>query len=242
VPSEPFDPRTSTRTFRIAISDIAPSLFPRLMARVRSEAPGVMIDWAAESPQTLLAVAEEQMDLAFVASALTLPEGLAHEEGGDIEWATFVRADHPAIESWGPAAWRKWPHVIVQVGNALQSPVTTASDDAARERPIATRVLNFSAVAPLLARTDLIATLPMVVMHEALERYGLRAVPPPFAIAPMPHRFVWSRRLGNDAAIRWLRGLVTACFAEVLAECRHTMNASVRAGRRSPKGGGRRRG
>lgn len=147
MPSEPFDPRTSTRTFRIAISDIAPSLFPRLMARVRSEAPGVVIDWAAESPQTLLAVAEEQMDLAFVASALTLPEGLAHEEGGDIEWATFVRADHPAIESWGPAAWRKWPHVIVQVGNALQSPVTTASD---------------------------------------------------------------------DAAIRWLRGLVTACFAEVL--------------------------
>jgi len=96
-------------------------------------------------------------------------------------------------------------------------------------------VLNFSAVAPLLARTDLLATLPMVVMHEALERYGLRALPPPFAIPPMPHRFVWSGRLGNDAAIRWLRSLITACFAEVLAECGRTMIAARRPARPSAK-------
>lgn len=176
------------------------------------------------------------MDLAFVASALALPEGLAHEEAGDIEWATFARADHPAVESWGPAAWRKWPHVIVQVGNALQSPVTAAADERVRRRPIAARVLNFSAVAPLLARTDLLATLPMVVMHEALERYGLCALLPPFAIAPMPHRFVWSRRIGNDAAIRWLRSLITACFSEVLAECGRTMTGARRPRRRGGQG------
>ena len=223
VPPQPFDPLTSTRTFRIAISDIAPSLFPRLMARIRQEAPAVMIDWAAEGPQTLLAVAEGQVDVAFVASALALPEGLGRQEAGDIRWATFARNDHPAIPSWGAAVWASWPHVVVQVGNSLQSPVVAAAGDAARKRPIAARVLNFSAVAPLLARTDLLATLPVIVMHEALEQYGLRALPPPLPVKAMPHRFVWSQRLSNDPAARWIRGIIIECFAEVLQDCEARM-------------------
>jgi DNA-binding transcriptional LysR family regulator len=224
VPPQPFDPATSTRTFRIAISDIAPSFFPRLMARIRREAPGVVVDWAAEGPQTLLSVAEGQTDVAFVASALALPEGLARQEAGEIAWATFARSDHPAVASWGPAAWARWPHVIVQVGNTLQSPVVAAGD-AARRRPVAARVLNFAAVAPLLARTDLLATLPIVVMHEALERYGLCALPPPFPVRAMPHRFVWSLRLGNDPALHWIRSILARCFAEVLEESEARMLA-----------------
>ena len=129
VPPQPFDPRTSTRTFRIAISDIAPSLFPRLMTRIRREAPSVVMDWAAEGPHTLLAVAEGQVDVAFVASALALPEGIGRQEAGDIQWATFARHDHPAIASWGAAAWGRWPHVLVQVGNSLQSPVVSAAGE-----------------------------------------------------------------------------------------------------------------
>ena len=37
----------------------------------------------------------------------------------------------------------------------------------------AARRLSFSAVAPLLARTDGVATLPAIVMHDALERHAL---------------------------------------------------------------------
>jgi DNA-binding transcriptional LysR family regulator len=217
-PPQPFHAATSTRSFRIAISDIAPSLFPRLMAQASLEAPNITIDWVAESPQTPLAVADGQIDVAFVASALSLPEGVARQEAGDIAWATFMRGDHPARAAWSAAAWARWPHVLVQIGNSLRSPVTAASAGVRDKRHVAARVLNFSAVAPLLARTDCVATLPVIVMHEALERYGLAAVPPPFAIAAMPHRFVWSERLTNDPAVRWLRGLLVEAFAAVLQE------------------------
>jgi DNA-binding transcriptional LysR family regulator len=184
-----------------------------------------MIDWAAEGPQTLLAVAEGQVDVAFVASALPLPEGIARQEAGAISWATFARSNHPAAESWGASAWRNWPHVLVTVGNNLQSPVTASAGEPERKRTVAARVLNFSAVAPLLARTDLLATLPVVVLHEALELYGLCALPPPFPVKAMPHRFVWSQRLGNDPAVRWIRSIVSECFAEVLADCNARMLA-----------------
>jgi DNA-binding transcriptional LysR family regulator len=208
------------------------------MARIRREAPGVMMDWATEGPQTLLAEAEGQVDVAFVASALALPEGLGRHEAGDVQWTTFARRDHPAIGSWGAAAWAKWPHVVVQVGNSLQSPVTAAAGEAARKRPIAARVLNFSAVGPLLARTDLLATLPVIVMHEDLEQHGLTALPPPFPVKAMPHRFVWSQRLSNDPAARWLRAVVAECFAEVLQDCeaRILSQLSTRT-RRTNRGG-----
>ena len=217
VPSEPFDPATSTRTFRVAISDIAPSLFPRVMSRISREAPHAVVDWIAEGPHTLLAVAEEQVDIAFVASALPLPDGVVARDAGEIGWATFLRDAHHAIEKWSAAEWRRWPHLVVRIGNSLTSPVAAAPDAAARERRIAARVLNFGAVAPLLARTDLLATLPVIAMHESIERYGLAALPLPFRVEPMPHRFVWSARLDNDPAIRWIRGIALECFAEVVA-------------------------
>ncbi|HMJ10272.1 MAG TPA: LysR family transcriptional regulator [Polyangiaceae bacterium] len=215
-PPQPFDPPTSTRAFRIATSDLVPALFPRLMAAVGRDAPGVSVDWVPVGQQSLLAVSEGQIDVAFVASDLALPEGLARQDAGNVEWGTFARAGHPAVATWGAAAWARWPHVQVLVDDKVKGPLIAAAQVAARKRHVAARVLNFAAVAPLLAQTDFLATLPHVAMYEALERYDLCALPPPFPVPPMPHRFIWSERLGNDPASRWLRTLVMQCFAEVL--------------------------
>lgn len=215
-PPQAFDPATSRRKFRIAIADVAPSLVPELMSILQRKAPGVMLEWVAEEPQTPLEVADGRVDMAFVASAVVLPEGVDSEEAGELKWMTFARKDHPAIESWGAAAWGRWPHVIAGIGNRLQSPVTGAVGATPSKRTIAARVVNFSAVPLLLARTDLLATLPAIVMDDALERFGLCALPPPIALKPMPHRFIWSTRLANDPAIRWIRTMLTRVFAGVL--------------------------
>lgn len=214
-PPQPFDPASSTRTFRLAISDFVPSLFPRLIARVQREAPGVVLDWVGVEAQTPLAVADGQVDVAFLVSNVTLPEGLQWTETAKVGWATFARKDHPAITSWGAAAWSRWPHVIVQVGNSLESPVHEASTRVARKRKIAVRVLNFSAVAPLLERTHLLATLPSTVMHGALERYGLQALRTPFPIRALSHRFIWSTRCAGDPGNQWIRTILVQCFAEI---------------------------
>lgn len=215
-PPHPFDPATSRRKFRIAIADVAPSLIPELMSTLQREAPGVVLEWVAEEPQTPLQVAEGQVDVAFVASAVDLPPGVAAEEAGELHWMTFARKNHPAIESWGAAAWERWPHVIAGIGNRLQSPVIGAVGGMPGKRTVAARVPNFSAVPPLLAQTDLLATLPAIVMDDALERFGLCALPPPIPLRPFPHRFIWSARLANDPAIRWIRAMLTRVFAGVL--------------------------
>ena len=216
VPPQAFDPATSRRVFRVALPDLTPSLFPLLMARVRREAPGASVEWVTRTRETMLALAEGQTDVALLPSAMPLQDGLEREEVGALKWATFARRDHPAAADWGVSAWARWPHVVVSASDRMESPVTHATGGD-RRRTVGARVPQFSAVAPLLAHTDLLATLPIVVMHEDIERFGLCALPAPIPVAPMPHSLVWGQRLGNDPALRWIRGHLREVFSEVLS-------------------------
>lgn len=96
----------------------------------------------------------------------------------------------------------------------MASPVDQSLDTGTRPREVAARVLNFAAGGPLLARTDLLATLPLV--HESLQRYGLVAPPTAFPMKPFAQRFIWSSRLTNDPANRWIRQILMQCFEQVL--------------------------
>ncbi len=214
-PARAFEPATSDRAFRVAIPDLTLSLSSQLMARVRGEAPGVVLEWVARDAQALAAVAEGQIDIALTQSAVTLPEGVEGEEVGAFKWATFARRGHPATRAWGRGAWSRWPHVAVRIGGAEENPVAAAASGTLRK--VAAWVPHFSAVAPLLARTDLLATLPAVVMVEFLDPFGLVALPTPFPLEPLRHRLVWSRRLAGDPAIGWIRAHVREVLANALA-------------------------
>jgi DNA-binding transcriptional LysR family regulator len=85
-----------------------------------------------------------------------------------------------------------------------------------RERRIAVWVPTFAAVAPVLAQSDLVATLPAVVMQGAVERGEILRLSPPAPIAPMPHRMVWSRKLDADPAVRWIRDRLAAALRAAL--------------------------
>ena len=74
----------------------------------------------------------------------------------------------------------------------LASPVNVAAAAAGLDRTIAGWVPHFSAIAPVLAASDLIATAARVCMTDALRPYGLDSRPVPFPIDPLPHAMLWS--------------------------------------------------
>ena len=152
----PFDPATSTRIFRVAFPDVTMSWFARLATAVYRAGPGVRLEWVVRDDRTPLAVAEGRVDLALFPAAMDLPEGVQAEAAGAFRWATFARTGHPATARWGRAAWRRHGHVVVRVSDGLHSPIESAGPGA-RDRYIAAWVPHFSAVAPLLATTDLLA-------------------------------------------------------------------------------------
>jgi DNA-binding transcriptional LysR family regulator len=214
-PPEPFEAATSTRAFRLAIADFAPTLLPRVISEVRRSAPGVSVEWLAPSVQTMSAIAEGQLDLALVTSSAAVPEGVQRTAAGDLHSVTFARKGHPAIASWGAEAWSRWPHVQVQLGERGKSDVDRAADELGVKRTIGASVPNFSQIPALLAQTDMLATMTPLVMDGAMERYGLRALQAPIPIRPTSFSFVWSFRLANDPGSRWFRTLVMDAYREL---------------------------
>ena len=94
---------------------------------------------------------------------------------------------------------------MVRVGDRLDSPVNAATSAAGLNRIIAGWVPNFSVVAPVLARTDLIATLPKLAMADTTKPWGLASRPVPFALPPIPHVLLWSANRTRDPELAWLR-------------------------------------
>lgn len=216
-PRQAFDPHSSQRIFRIAAPDFAVTLFTSLLARLREEAPGVALEWTGLQEPMLLQLADGQIDAAIAPAQLRLPDGIAREPVGALKWRCFARSGHPAFRKWGPKAWQRWPHIVVRVGDTLMSPVNVAAGAARLERKIAGWVPHFSAIAPVLSATDLLATLPSVALADAARQYRLESRHVPFTIAPLPHALLWNAGRSNDPEIAWLRDrlrpIVTTTFA-----------------------------
>jgi len=97
--------------------------------------------------------------------------------------------------------------------------VTVAASHAGLQRTVAGRVPHFAAIAPVLAATDLLATLPSIAMDNALQPYRLDHRDVPFPIAPLPFAMLWSTGRQADPEIAWfrqrLRPIVTSTFGEL---------------------------
>jgi DNA-binding transcriptional LysR family regulator len=204
-PRHRFEPANSRRVFRLAAPDFALALFTDLLADLQAEAPGVAVEWTGPRETMLLEVAEGQVDIAISPARLRLPAGVAAEDIGALEWRCFASRGHPAFRKWGARAWTRWPHLVVRVGDQLESPVNVAAAAAGLRRRIAGWVPNFSVIAPVLAASDLLATLPAPAMAGTLRPFGLDSRRVPFAIDPIPHVMLWSAARSQDPEIAWLR-------------------------------------
>src|SRR5258708_34874516 len=97
------------------------------------------------------------------------------------------------------------PILAVRVVTSFTVPMMFAASVAGLARTIAGWVPHFSAIAPVLANSDLLATLPVIAMVETMHAYDLESREVPFPIAPLPHVMVWSTTRSRDPAMNWLR-------------------------------------
>lgn len=226
-PPHPFDPATSERTFRIALTDFTPEVLPRVMDCVRKQAPAVAVEWLTPGAQTPLALAEGLVDLVLAATATTMPDGVERHNAGNLKTWTYLRKDHPALAAWGLAEWARWPHVQVALGDRGRTTLDDAMSSGAMARRIGVRVPHFSCVPDLLARSDMLATLPLLLPLAQLDQLNLCRMEPPMPVAPVPLSYFWSFRQTNDPGGRWIRALVMETFGELLSA------AAVTKGRQS---------
>jgi DNA-binding transcriptional LysR family regulator len=201
-----FDPKTTTRTFSLAAPDFVAAALPALVARMAAETPEANVELVPAGRGMLRDLADGRIDL--VVAPPRREEGVRMRPLVSLDWAVFAREGHPAARAWSARAWAQYRHVRVRTSGDAEGPV----DRAARARKLSRKpgpvLPHFLLAPPLLARTDLLLTVPRAVLADVAPRFGLVALPCPVELPPIELSLHWSAQLERDVALTWFREAV----------------------------------
>jgi DNA-binding transcriptional LysR family regulator len=215
-----FDPATSTRTFRLYMSDVGQAVFvPTLVSRLREAAPGIRVVTAGPP----LDVAQQMMKLGTIDLAVGLFSGLHadfHQQLLFLEtYVAIVRKNHPTVgKRISEKQFFAADHVIYTPSSGSHVRVEARIDELCKERGYERRVAlqlgHSTGLADIVSTTDLIACVPRTLSRVLATRQDVRAVDLPFEIDPLEIAQFWHERYQRDEAHHWLRALVYQLFHE----------------------------
>jgi DNA-binding transcriptional LysR family regulator len=205
-----FDPASSTARFSITASDYAQlAVLVPWLAVLRREAPGIRIAIGSVDDGRLMAGFEQgQVDLALISPEGALPDLHAmrlYEE----TYALAMREDHPA--AGGEITLDDFcalDHGLVSLrGEPFVGVVDSALAAIGRERRVSLSASCFLVLVQVLARSDLVATVPARLLDGVS---GLVRRPLPVAVPGFTKLAVWHERSHRDPAHQWLRASLIA--------------------------------
>ena len=212
-----FDPSTSKRVFKIAMTDISQLiLLPKLWERLRLTAPGVGIDvfpLSSDTPQLLESGAVD-LALGYVPE---LEAGFYQQRLFSQHFVCMVSQSHPRIQ--GKLKLKQYlqeDHAAIVSSGAAPKIIDETLHAMGKERRIALRIPHFLGASFVVELTDLLITIPQR-LAEVLQGRGAYVIyPVPFAIPTYEVKQHWHERYHHDAASRWLRGVI----ADLLTDTR----------------------
>lgn len=214
-----FDPRGSTRAFRISTADYGElTAIPRVIAVIEHEAPDV--DLAIEPPYPDLAerLSDGRLDAA-VGPAIPMPAGILRSRLVNEGFEVVVRAGHPvARRRWTLARYLELRHLVIAPRGRPGSTVDDVLASRGQVRRVAMRVASFVAAPFVVAATDLCLTAPSGLISTLAPQLGLVVRATPLEIPGVDTFLYWHARTDKDPAHRWLRQVI---------------NRAVRAGKAS---------
>jgi DNA-binding transcriptional LysR family regulator len=230
-----FDPRTSTRTFRLYMSDVGQAVFlPTLVARLREAAAGITIVTAGPP----LDVAQQMMKLGQIDLAVGLFSGLHagfHQQRLFLEtYVVLVRKNHPAVgKVMSEKQFFAADHIIYTPTSGshlrVESRINELCKEHGHERRVALQLGHSSGLADIISTTDLVACVPRTLSRVLATRQDVRAVDLPFQIEPLEIAQFWHERYQRDEAHHWLRALIYQLFCDPGAHVVTTQKTPKRA-------------
>ena len=203
-----FVPSTSRRLFTLVAPDFVAGVFPRLVETMGRETPAANVELVPARRGMFRDVADGRFDLAVAPLRRGAVDGLRSEPLASLEWAVFARKGHPAAASWSAAAWASFPHIRVRTMPGSVGPVDVAVQSSGLARKSGPYIPNFMLGPQLLARTDLLMTVPRAALTGVVDAFGLVELPCPVALEPIQFALYWGTQFERDPAIVWFRETV----------------------------------
>jgi DNA-binding transcriptional LysR family regulator len=225
--SEKFDPARSARTFRIAMSDYAAlTLLPPIADKVARLGPNINLRIFPLSRPDLV----DHLDRGTVEMAMgwfnNLPNRMRRMPVL-VETETLVaRSNHPLTrEKFSIERLFNFPHVVVELSGSGERPIDGFIDEQGVERRVwierllleqenqangpvgrvAISLPHYSAVANLVAQSDMIATLPHSIAIREASREPLILLEMPYEPLQVNIETVWHERGERDPGLRWFK-------------------------------------
>ena len=209
-----FDPATSTRTFRLSLSDYATvTLLPAVLRRVLAQAPNIHI--AVEtinSPVKQLASNRAELCVCIDKWAL-FGEGEGDEALHttwlfDDRWVCISDAGHPWHAAPSKEAFFGLPFAMAHLADRTSTLAETALRQWMPDRPPYVLLPNFTALAAVVAGSPLIGIVQHRLAQLIAGGLGLRSFEPPIEIPRLAEVLLWHGRNDDDPGHRWLREVI----------------------------------
>lgn len=215
-----FDPPRSTLALTLMAAEYVEFLLlPRLLDRLRTEAPGVKLMFqSADRDRAFERL--ERGDVDFRLAWWPEPAGTLHSK--ELFRDAFVcvaRKGHPAVVRGSIAenSFVETPHAVIQParsGIAYQS-VVTAFARRSRRLNVALQAQNAQSLCNAVCSSDLLASLPERFALRMAAQFPLVVVRPPFPLGEARQSIYWHERSHKLASHRWFRALACEVAAEL---------------------------
>jgi len=226
-PTSEFDPASAERIFRIMASDYAEStLFPAVLAKLRKQAPGIILDIMTPSDVSFLDVERGKVDLV-INRFDSMPQSFHQNTVWIDSFSCLLSANNPLLKDFTLENYLKAQHIWVSktgmgVGVGVNPRdvqrlgwVDAAITKLGKKRNISVFTRHYQAAMKLAEQNDLVVTLPTLAAQLQHNNPALVLKTPPLEIPPLELKLAWSPLLQHNPANRWLRQLIVDTGREV---------------------------
>ena len=213
---ETFRPQLDARPFSFALSDVGEMVFlPKLLERLRELASNSMIKSVSMPPQQLAQGLESgEIDLAIGYFPDLANNSFFQQRLFTHHFACLMRAGHPLrAKRLSRENFLAAEHAVVRAEGRSQEIFEQYLERNKVRRKIVLMTPHFLSLPMIIARSDLIATVPhALAVYFARLASGLAVTLPPFDIGGFDVRQHWHRKYHNDSRNKWVRKQVAQLF------------------------------
>ncbi|MCO4318565.1 LysR family transcriptional regulator [Phyllobacterium sp. 21LDTY02-6] len=220
-----FDPSKSSVSLSLGLSEHAAFVvLPKLLAVLGIEAPGIVLRVRNFDHR------DEVISLLDSGEA-DLTVGVPHTPAGRIlserlfeeRFVCVLRKDHPQADAeLTLESFLQMSHLLVSPENERFGMVDAALAKLGLRRRLALTLPQMYAAPPLVASSDLAATLMQGVVDASGYRERLQVLKPPLELGTAKFDMAWHRRNDVHPAQRWLREVIRSLFDKAASEAAAT--------------------
>lgn len=207
-----FDPELSSTTFRVSAPEyVEYMLIPELSRRLEKIAPHINVEFLPPAPDRVMDWLERgEVDFRMGWVRDPPPSARSKTLFRD-RFACLVRKDHPVVKNTLKLEdYLSLPQIRTRTSARSEYwRVINEAFAAHRCDPrIAIVVQDFMVMPHVVARTNLIATIPEGLARSMAKEFSLQILKPPLNLPEIRIAAYWHERSQKDPAHRWFRGVL----------------------------------